>query len=105
MTYDFNLGWLLNLVCYLPLIGALLTMFFIKKENSAAVKWFATCRKPLTRLHLSHGSLPAGEERLASICRHIGLEAFIKFPDGTDVLNRVDQSGSARSEVGGSQHG
>jgi NADH-quinone oxidoreductase subunit M len=42
MTYDFNLGWLLNLVCYLPLIGALLTMFFIKKENSAAVKWFAT---------------------------------------------------------------
>jgi NADH-quinone oxidoreductase subunit M len=36
------LGWLLNVVCYLPLAGALLTMFFIKKENTAAIKWFAT---------------------------------------------------------------
>jgi NADH-quinone oxidoreductase subunit M len=42
MTYDFNTGWLLNLVCYLPLVGAVLTMFFIKKENTAAIKWFAT---------------------------------------------------------------
>ncbi len=42
MTYDFNYGWLLNLVCYLPLIGALLTIFFIKKENTGAIKWFAT---------------------------------------------------------------
>jgi NADH-quinone oxidoreductase subunit M len=42
MTYDFNSGWLLNVVCYLPLAGALLTMFFIKKENTAAIKWFAT---------------------------------------------------------------
>jgi NADH-quinone oxidoreductase subunit M len=42
MTYDFNNGWLLNLVCYLPLIGALLTIFFINKENTKAVKTFAT---------------------------------------------------------------
>ena len=39
---DFQFGWLLNLICYLPLAGALLTMFFIKKENTAAIKWFAT---------------------------------------------------------------
>jgi NADH-quinone oxidoreductase subunit M len=42
MTYDFNSGWLLNVVCYLPLAGALFTMFFIKRENTTAVKWIAT---------------------------------------------------------------
>ncbi len=42
MQYDFQYGWLLNLICYLPLVGALVTIFFIKSENSRAIKWFAT---------------------------------------------------------------
>jgi NADH-quinone oxidoreductase subunit M len=42
MPYDKTLGWLLNLVVYLPLIGAVLTMIFINKSNSRALKWFAT---------------------------------------------------------------
>jgi NADH-quinone oxidoreductase subunit M len=42
MPYDFNYGWLLNVVCYLPLAGALLTIIFINKENTRAIKWFAT---------------------------------------------------------------
>jgi NADH-quinone oxidoreductase subunit M len=42
MPYDFTHGWLLNVVCYLPLAGALLTIFFINQENSRAIKWFAT---------------------------------------------------------------
>ncbi|HSO24119.1 MAG TPA: NADH-quinone oxidoreductase subunit M [Chondromyces sp.] len=39
---DFQYGWLLNLICYLPLAGALAMMFFINKENSSALKAFAT---------------------------------------------------------------
>ncbi len=39
---DFTYGWLLNLIVYLPLVGALLMMLFIKKENSSALKGFAT---------------------------------------------------------------
>ncbi len=35
---DTQYGWLLNLICYLPLAGALLIIFFIKKENNRAVK-------------------------------------------------------------------
>jgi len=42
MHYDFQYGWLLNLICYLPLAGALAIIFFVKKENSGAIKWFAT---------------------------------------------------------------
>ncbi|HPA83060.1 MAG TPA: proton-conducting transporter membrane subunit, partial [Thermoanaerobaculales bacterium] len=42
MHYDFQYGWLINLICYLPLAGALATIFFIKKENTGAIKWFAT---------------------------------------------------------------
>ncbi|MGD8440372.1 MAG: NADH-quinone oxidoreductase subunit M [Holophagae bacterium] len=39
---DTQYGWLLNLVCYLPLAGALLIIFFVKKENTATVKLTAT---------------------------------------------------------------
>ena len=39
---DFTYGWLLNLIVYLPLVGALLMMFFVNKENSSALKGFAT---------------------------------------------------------------
>ncbi len=39
---DFHYGWLLNLICYLPLAGALLMMLFINKENSTALKTWAT---------------------------------------------------------------
>ena len=39
---DFQYGWLLNLICYLPLAGALLMMAFINKENSTALKTWAT---------------------------------------------------------------
>jgi len=42
MQYDFQYGWLLNLICYLPLVGALAMIFFINKENTRAIKWFAT---------------------------------------------------------------
>ena len=42
MQYDFQYGWLLNLICYLPLAGALAMIFFINKENTKAIKWFAT---------------------------------------------------------------
>jgi NADH-quinone oxidoreductase subunit M len=42
MHYDFQYGWLLNLICYLPLAGAVAMAFLIKKENSGAVKWLAT---------------------------------------------------------------
>jgi NADH-quinone oxidoreductase subunit M len=42
MQYDFQYGWLLNLICYLPLFGALAMVFFINKENTRAIKWFAT---------------------------------------------------------------
>ncbi len=35
-------GWLLNLVCYLPLAGALAIIFFIRKENTTGVKLAAT---------------------------------------------------------------
>jgi NADH-quinone oxidoreductase subunit M len=35
---DTQYGWLLNLICYLPLAGALLIIFFIKKENTGAIK-------------------------------------------------------------------
>ncbi|MFN3414551.1 MAG: NuoM family protein, partial [Thermoanaerobaculum sp.] len=33
---------LLNIVCYLPLVGALFIIFFIKKENAKAIKLWAT---------------------------------------------------------------
>ena len=39
---DFQYGWLLNLICYLPLAGALLMMAFINKENSTGIKTWAT---------------------------------------------------------------
>jgi len=39
---DFQFGWLLNLIVYLPLVGALLMMAFVNKENSSAIKGFAT---------------------------------------------------------------
>ena len=39
---DFQYGWLLNLIVYLPLAGALLMMAFINKENSKALKTWAT---------------------------------------------------------------
>ena len=39
---DFQFGWLLNLIVYLPLAGAVLMMFFINKENSTALKTWAT---------------------------------------------------------------
>ncbi|MCJ7755641.1 MAG: hypothetical protein MUP13_13855, partial [Thermoanaerobaculales bacterium] len=39
---DFQYSWLLNLICYLPLAGALFMMAFINKENSSAIKAFAT---------------------------------------------------------------
>jgi NADH-quinone oxidoreductase subunit M len=39
---DFQFGWLLNLICYLPLAGALLMMAFINKENSTGIKTWAT---------------------------------------------------------------
>jgi NADH-quinone oxidoreductase subunit M len=38
---DTQYGWLLNLICYLPLAGALLIVFFIKKENAGAIKMAA----------------------------------------------------------------
>jgi len=41
MQYDFQYGWLLNLICYLPLVGALVTIFFFNRSNSRAIKWFA----------------------------------------------------------------
>ena len=39
---DFQYGWLLNMICYLPLAGALLMMAFINKENSTGIKTWAT---------------------------------------------------------------
>ena len=39
---DFQFGWLLNLICYLPLAGALLIMLFVNKENSRGIKTTAT---------------------------------------------------------------
>jgi NADH-quinone oxidoreductase subunit M len=39
---NFQYGWLLNLICYLPLAGALLMMAFINKENSTGIKTWAT---------------------------------------------------------------
>ncbi len=38
---DTQYGWLLNLICYLPLAGALLIVFFMKKENVGAIKMAA----------------------------------------------------------------
>ena len=39
---DFQYGWLLNLICFLPLAGALLIMLFVNKENSSGIKAMAT---------------------------------------------------------------
>jgi NADH-quinone oxidoreductase subunit M len=39
---DTQYGWLLNLICYLPLAGALFMIFFVNKANSRAVKLTAT---------------------------------------------------------------
>jgi NADH-quinone oxidoreductase subunit M len=33
---------ILSIICYLPLLGALFLMFFMKKENTAAIRGFAT---------------------------------------------------------------
>jgi len=41
-TYDFAYGWLLNAICYLPLVGALIIIFFMNKEKTKAIKYFAT---------------------------------------------------------------
>ena len=35
-------AFLLNLICYLPLVGALFIIFFLKKENTGAIKAVAT---------------------------------------------------------------
>jgi NADH-quinone oxidoreductase subunit M len=40
--YGFENGILLNLICYLPLAGALLIAFFFNKEKVKAIKYFAT---------------------------------------------------------------
>ena len=37
---DFFMSNILNIVCYLPLVGLILIMF-IKRENENAVKWIA----------------------------------------------------------------
>ena len=43
MEHYSNQYWLLlQAIVYLPLIGALIMIFFIKKENSRAIKAFAT---------------------------------------------------------------
>jgi NADH-quinone oxidoreductase subunit M len=39
---DGQYGWLLNLIVYLPLAGALLMIFFVNKQNAPALKGFAT---------------------------------------------------------------
>jgi len=39
---DTNFGFLLLAICYLPLVGALIIIFGINKENARAIKWFAT---------------------------------------------------------------
>ena len=39
---DFQYGYLLNLICYLPLAGALFIVFFINKEKTGAIKAVAT---------------------------------------------------------------
>ncbi len=39
---DFQYGYLLNLICYLPLVGALLLIFGVKKDNAGAIKTVAT---------------------------------------------------------------
>ena len=39
---DTQYGWLLNLICYLPLAGALLIIFFVNKDDSRAIKIAAT---------------------------------------------------------------
>jgi NADH-quinone oxidoreductase subunit M len=40
---DMNIpGLLLNAICYLPLVGALIIIFFFNKKNTGAIKWFAT---------------------------------------------------------------
>ena len=33
---------ILSIICYLPLLGALFVIFFMKKENTAAIRSFAT---------------------------------------------------------------
>ncbi len=40
--YSYELGWLLNLICYVPLLGALGIIFLVKKENSGMIKTVAT---------------------------------------------------------------
>ena len=35
-------AYLLNLICYVPLVGALFIVFFINKENARAIKTVAT---------------------------------------------------------------
>ncbi len=39
---DFQYGWLLNLICYLPLAGALLIIFGLRSDSPRAIKAFAT---------------------------------------------------------------
>ncbi len=33
---------LLNVICYLPLVGALVIVFLVKREQTKAIKWVAT---------------------------------------------------------------
>jgi NADH-quinone oxidoreductase subunit M len=40
--YGFDFGYLLNLICYVPLVGALFIIFFLKSENATAIKATAT---------------------------------------------------------------
>ncbi len=35
-------AYLLNLICYVPLVGALFIVFFLNKENVRAIKTVAT---------------------------------------------------------------
>ncbi len=42
LQYGLEYGYLLNLVVYLPLAGALAIMFFFNKENTRGIKYFAT---------------------------------------------------------------
>ncbi len=39
---DFQYGYLLNLITYLPLVGALILIFFVKSEKTTAIKVVAT---------------------------------------------------------------
>jgi hypothetical protein len=48
---------LLNLICYLPLLGALVIIFVLKREQSRAIKTVATARRS------SSSTRPSGSPR------------------------------------------